>query len=363
MKVSVIIPVFNQQDFLKESVSSVLSNSYSDLEIIIVNDGSSDDSLQVAHQFQVFDKRIIVIDQSNMGLSGARNTGIENASGDIIHFLDCDDLVLADCYDSVVKEIQNTDILVSSYSYLKDGKLIHTHHFTNQYLKADTFLVNNIAPPISFFLKKESVQNVGIFDTSLKSCEDWDYWQRAFKLGLKFKSINQTLVIYRYLIDSMSRNPSVMYQALTEVSRRATVPDSRLSVNALHNQTILLNLLEIQKNHLIILLGVMLHQGRVKEAVEWYLVEEEKWNWKIQNSDWKGLSSYLSWGYFFEPVEIRQLIQETVLNLNLFFDGLGYSKDQSKEIIRMIFKPQLKRRNHQRYGKLMGSILNKFGLY
>lgn len=363
MKVSVIIPVYNQAHFLKESVTSVLVNSYSNLEIIIVNDGSGDDSLKIAESLQAGDERILVIDQINIGLSGARNNGILNASGDILHFLDSDDLVSQDCYESVVKEIQDTDLLISSYTYLKEGKLIHRHFFENRFIDSATILRKNIAPPISFFLKKDAVKQIGFFDEFLVSCEDWDYWIRAARLGLKFKTYYKPLVFYRYVPNSMSRNPEIMYEALTEVSRRAVSVNPRRPPATQFNRLSDLCYPEIQKNHLITVLGVMLHRSKVDEALEWYLSEQQKWKWKVLPSDWERLSSYLSWGYFFEASEIKDLLTTTQPGILRFFLGLGYTNKEARNLARMVFATQLKKRNHLRFGKLLGGIWNKMGWY
>ena len=96
MKVSIVIPVYNVMPYLERCVMSVLSQTYKDMEIVLVDDGSKDDSGKLCDELATRDERIRVIHQENKGLSGARNTGIDNATGDYIIFLDSDDYWLLD---------------------------------------------------------------------------------------------------------------------------------------------------------------------------------------------------------------------------------------------------------------------------
>lgn len=103
-KVSVIIPIYNVQQYLKRCLDSVIKQKYENLEIILVNDGSTDNSLEIAKEYENKDERIKLISQSNKGLSGARNTGLEYATGDYITFIDSDDYVTPD-YVSYMYEL------------------------------------------------------------------------------------------------------------------------------------------------------------------------------------------------------------------------------------------------------------------
>lgn len=98
MKISVIVPVYNVEKYLVQCLDSIVGQTYSDLEIIIVNDGSTDRSPQICDQFAAADQRIRVIHQANAGVSVARNTGIEVATGDYLTFVDSDDWLEADMY-------------------------------------------------------------------------------------------------------------------------------------------------------------------------------------------------------------------------------------------------------------------------
>lgn len=110
--ISLIIPVYNVEKYLSECLESVLAQTYKKLEIIIVDDGSTDDSLSICKEFKKRDKRIRLITQKNGGLSSARNTGLKNVSGDYIGFVDSDDFIHPKMYEFLYKTIndQNADI-------------------------------------------------------------------------------------------------------------------------------------------------------------------------------------------------------------------------------------------------------------
>ncbi len=125
--ISVIIPVYNVEKYIQASISSIIEQSYKNIEIILVNDGSTDESGRICDTFAEKDSRIRVIHKANSGVSAARNTGIEAASGDYICFVDSDDYVTPDyvkhMYDTAVK--YNADITTSNqYKIWDNGKTV-----------------------------------------------------------------------------------------------------------------------------------------------------------------------------------------------------------------------------------------------
>ena len=114
--VSVIIPVYNIEKYIVKCVKSVMEQSYKDLEIIIINDGSSDSSYELCMELAENDSRIKVISQKNSGLSKARNTGIDNANGEWIIFLDGDDWLDRYCIEKCLEvSLASTDIVMFPY--------------------------------------------------------------------------------------------------------------------------------------------------------------------------------------------------------------------------------------------------------
>ena len=113
--VSVIIPVYNVEKYLTKSLDSVVNQTYTNLEIICVNDGSPDNSAKILEAFAKKDSRIKIINQENKGLSGARNTGIESATGDYIVFLDSDDWIDAEVIENAVEKAVDVDTVMWGY--------------------------------------------------------------------------------------------------------------------------------------------------------------------------------------------------------------------------------------------------------
>lgn len=116
-RISVIIPVYNVEKYLKRCIDSILNNIYSNLEIILVNDGSLDNCPNICDEYLLKDKRIKVIHKENGGLSSARNTGLDVATGDFVAFIDSDDWISQD-YFSILMNVQSTedyDVVICDY--------------------------------------------------------------------------------------------------------------------------------------------------------------------------------------------------------------------------------------------------------
>lgn len=126
-KISVVVPVYNCEEYLYESINSILNQSFTDFEVICVNDGSTDQSLRILNNLKKEDNRIIIIDKQNGGCGSARNVGIENASGDYIYFFDPDDYVnntaLEKLYENA--ENNNSDIVLSQIAWYQEGNKIN----------------------------------------------------------------------------------------------------------------------------------------------------------------------------------------------------------------------------------------------
>lgn len=113
-KISVIVPIYNVEKYLKKCIDSIINQTYSNLEIILVDDGSPDNCGKICDEYQVQDSRIKVIHKKNGGLSDARNAGIKEATGEIISFIDSDDFIDLDMYEYMLNEMQkeNADIVI-----------------------------------------------------------------------------------------------------------------------------------------------------------------------------------------------------------------------------------------------------------
>ncbi|MCM0665435.1 glycosyltransferase [Flavobacterium tyrosinilyticum] len=149
IKVSVVIPVYNAKDYLHDCIKSLLSQTLVDCEFIFVNDGSTDNSLEIIQKYQEEDNRINLISQKNKGIAEARNAGIEIASGQYIGFLDNDDFVKIDFFENLYKNAidNNLDILVSKTILGRDGKyIIKDHGFSTNLIFTKDMIQEQILP-------------------------------------------------------------------------------------------------------------------------------------------------------------------------------------------------------------------------
>jgi glycosyltransferase involved in cell wall biosynthesis len=124
-KVSVVVPIYNSAKFLPACLDSIVNQTYRNIEIICVNDGSKDNSLEILNQYKQKDSRIIIINQSNSGVSSARNAGLKNASGKYVQFVDSDDLINCEAIKNLVTEAEkfDADIITFNKTWFNDNEI------------------------------------------------------------------------------------------------------------------------------------------------------------------------------------------------------------------------------------------------
>ncbi|WP_404787654.1 glycosyltransferase family 2 protein [Altericista sp. CCNU0014] len=246
--VSIIIPAYNAMKYLPETVETVLQQTFQDYDVIIVNDGSTDDvETWVAN---LNHPKIKLISQANQGLSGARNTGIQNAQGDYIALLDADDLWHP---TKLEKQVQLLDRfanagLVYTWTALMDesgrptGRFFSAEDEGKVWKKLIEFnVVGCGSVPL---IRRSCFDTVGLFDRNLRSfVEDWDLWLRMAP-HFEFKVVKEPLVYYRQLPSSASRNWEAMAQSYQIVIEKnfSTAPDSMQYLKARSNGFMSLNL-------------------------------------------------------------------------------------------------------------------------
>lgn len=147
--ISVIVPVYNVEDYLDQCVSSIVKQTYHNLEIILVDDGSKDRSGAICDAWEHSDNRIRVIHQKNRGLSGARNTGIEQSHGEFIAFVDSDDYIYSSMYQCLLSELVRTkvELVVCSYDTLyENGRIEHPKEEKSQIYSGLDFAFWTVGP-------------------------------------------------------------------------------------------------------------------------------------------------------------------------------------------------------------------------
>lgn len=125
--VSVIVPVYNVEKYLPSCIESVINQTYMDWELLLVDDGSTDNSGKICDEYGEKDKRIKVFHKENGGVSSARNLGLDKANGEYVAFLDADDYVDADLYENALKSIGSNDMIFFNYSMYENGKIYRVH--------------------------------------------------------------------------------------------------------------------------------------------------------------------------------------------------------------------------------------------
>jgi len=223
-RVSVIMPTYNCGQYIDESIRSVLDQSYSDLELLVINNGSDDDTDVIVGRY-MDDPRLRYIKISDKNVSKARNTGIKNAKGDLIAFLDADDIFLKDKISKQVKLFDKTKGSSASYTnevYFKEGlkrKTLSTYYrFSGDifyYLKRNDFIHT------STFMVKKSVLTGNSFDETLSGHEDWDLFLRLALKKVYFTYINEPLTNVRLRKTSATENTHLMDTTRREVGLRA----------------------------------------------------------------------------------------------------------------------------------------------
>ena len=205
--ISVIIPAYNQGHYLAEAVQSVLDQTYSNFEIWIIDDGSTDNTAEIARGFS--DPRVNYIYQSNQGLSAARNTGLRQARGDYISYLDSDDLFLPEKLECLVAAIQQNPAwgMVAGHAVIIDENGVRTGNTYTLPIPAPTekLLLGNPLHVGSVLVSRSWQIKAGEFDESLRSYEDWDMWLRLAKMGCNFGFVEKPVALYRFHTAQMTR--------------------------------------------------------------------------------------------------------------------------------------------------------------
>ncbi len=223
--VSVIIPAYNYSQYLPFAIESAINQTYSPIEIIVVDDGSTDDTKKVVAQYG---EKVRYIYQKNSGLSAARNTGIQAASMPFVAFLDADDVWEPEFLKSGMNKFS---VLSDEYAIVacypkridRDGRLLPSNPSIKSCpgdIRAEDILLMTRFPPSSVIAKKFVFDHCGFFDTTLRSSEDRDMWLR---IATKFKIyLNpETLVMIRKHSSNMSSNPKRMKVNMAKVIKKS----------------------------------------------------------------------------------------------------------------------------------------------
>jgi len=214
--VSIIIPTYNNNPVVCQAIDCSLNQTYENLEIIVVDDGSTDNTEQLLNE--KYKGKIVYIRQENKGTGGARNTGIRNASGKYLQFLDADDLLDLDKISIQIKGllgIPDKALSYCDYVCCDIDDMMVTYKRVSPLLQNEKPLYDIIQkweiglsiPVHCFILDIAFFKECGIsFDEALLANEDWDCWMNVFALDPKVVFVDKVLAIYRVRRDSRCRN-------------------------------------------------------------------------------------------------------------------------------------------------------------
>lgn len=227
-KISVIIPCYNQSNFLEATLQSVVCQTHGDWECIIIDDGSTDNSKEIALQWCGNDSRFLYHFKTNGGLSSARNAGLRIAKGDFIQLLDADDLIEPTKFEKQLKDLESAQISISNYFYFVDGNLrLEAEHrylspfFSEKNYKQEIIIdweYRKSIPCHSVLFKKEILKNDIFFSEVLKNHEDWVFWVQLFYASNTIINNKEVLAFYRIRSDSMSADYAQMRKGFVDAA-------------------------------------------------------------------------------------------------------------------------------------------------
>lgn len=220
VEISIVVPVYNVERYLEKCILSILNQSYKNFQLILINDGSTDNSLDICKKIEKTDKRVLVINSENKGVSSARNIGLNNAVGRYIMFVDSDDILADNSLKKMhdVIEIGSYDLVIGNYSIFEDDFDLKNEIYNKKVdLSCDVFsdfiIINNLWEPWGKLVKRELI--IEMFDTNVHILEDCLFWLKNINIK-SFKYIDECVYHYRNNNKSLTRFYEVNSRVLSE---------------------------------------------------------------------------------------------------------------------------------------------------
>ena len=241
--VSVIIPAYDVAEFIGDALDSVFAQTFTDYEVIVINDGSPD-TPKLEQALASYMSRIVYLKQENRGVSAARNSGIAAARGSLIAFLDGDDVWLPNYLEVQVKRIQadpTIDVLYPNVLMFggpsEDGEEFMTICPSSGEVTFERLLLQECNVSNCSIARKETLVRAGMFDETLRSVEDFDLWLRVIKAGGRIDYHRDVLARYRRRHGSLTADPIWLSEHILEVLRKVRqredlTPSERATVDS-----------------------------------------------------------------------------------------------------------------------------------
>ncbi len=219
--ISVILPVFNSEKYITRSIKSILDQTFINFELIIVNDGSSDNSLNIIHSLKNKDDRIVLISRENRGLVNSLNEALSIARGEWVARMDADDIALPYRFERQLKWLEQTgaDICGSWVKFFgTNDRRILKHPESHDAIKMELLFGTSFAHP-SIMMRTKRSKELG-YNKAWEKCEDYDLWERAARANWKMTNVPEILLLYRLHDSQISNSASDFQQFLTQKIRQ-----------------------------------------------------------------------------------------------------------------------------------------------
>lgn len=305
--VSVVIPLYNGEKFIRECLESVYQQTYRPIEVIVVDDGSTDRSPEMVREFPG-EKKLIRIPNSDV--SHARNVGVENARGELIAFLDQDDKWLPEKIEKQVKlfrENPDVDLIFTDLiKFYPSGKRHHApdkHRLALSLTDENLFsqlVIKNVLMPSAVMVKKESFLAAGAFDPEFRTCGDYEMWLRMAARGMKFCYLPEPLTLYRQHGENTSRQAEVMYRDRIKAIEK-TFTDEQLTEQQKKLKSAALAAAYMEGAHAFF--GVKEYRKFLENARRAFSLDKRVVNWKFIR---RWVRSYVYLGFKQSPAKFTK---------------------------------------------------------
>lgn len=313
-KFSIIVPVYNGEKYLRECLDSVLNQTFKNYELIIINDGSSDNSEAICKEYYLKNmSKIVYLSKKNEGVSSARNMGLKISNGDYIMFLDSDDLLVKDALEEINKNLSNHDLIC--YGFYK----LYKNHSIEHVVKNKNLQINEIKNDIlttdkiggylfNKVFKSEIIRDNKLFiDENIHYCEDLLFVGEYLKFCNNIKYIDKSLYYYRMRKGSVSfdfynlKNASILYsyESLANLYEQFNDKYNYFCFQYIFNyyrfkKIIKMNNLNIKVNREILSMEKnLLKEKTFKEKLKFFLLKYNSWLYMlIRNKKNKMLDLY-----------------------------------------------------------------------
>lgn len=281
-KVSVIIPCYNGADELPRAIDSALAQRGCEVEVIVVNDGSKDNSREV---IEAYGDRVRGIHQVNSGLAATRNNGIKAATGDWIAFLDHDDYWQPEKLSLQLEAAKRTEydvVYTNARNFGDVDRVADLRSNPEEMLEGDLFqelLLDNFIVVSSTMIRRPVLQATGGFDASLGVVEDWDLWLKLSAQGAKFAVVRDPVTMYQWRPGSLSKNYDRMRDTRLQIIQRALESERAKSLPWTVRRKALASVESCS--------AWFLAASSPRKAMQWYASSLAYWPFDV--NCWKGL--------------------------------------------------------------------------